>query len=87
MSVVIPFLFSPTKNSRVMQQSPLPCFLSVDFLPLGDRNFLCPVATSEPRKSVLKNSRRMLEKILTFSAFCTNIEADLRLMKCPIHVA
>jgi hypothetical protein len=68
-----------------MQQSPLLCFLSVDSLPLGDRNFFCPVATPEPRESVLQDSRRMLEQILTFGAFCANIEAHLLLMKCPIH--
>jgi len=44
-----------------MQPSPRLCFFSVDSLPLGDGNFLCPVATPEPRKSVLKHSSRMLE--------------------------
>ena len=64
-----------------MQQSPRLCFVSVNSLPLGDRNLLCPVATPEPRKSVLKHSRRMLEQILIFGAFCANIETHLLLMK------
>src|SRR5215467_14447410 len=68
-----------------MQQSPRLCFFSVDFLPLGDRNFLRPVAAPAPRKSVLKHPRLMLEEILIFGAFCANIEAHLLLMKCPIH--
>lgn len=44
-----------------MQQSPLLCLFSVNSLPLGDRNFLCSVATPEPRKSVLEDSRLMFE--------------------------
>jgi hypothetical protein len=43
-----------------MQQSLLLCFFSVDSLPLGDRNFLCPVAAPAPRKPILQNSRRVL---------------------------
>ena len=44
-----------------MHQSPLLCFFSVDSLPLGDRNFLGPVAASAPRKPILQNSCRVLE--------------------------
>ena len=42
-------------------------------------------AVQRIRKSVLKHSRRMLEEILIFGAFCAKIEAHLLLMKCPIH--
>ena len=68
-----------------MQQSALLCFFSVDSLPLGDRNFLCPVAAPAPRKPILQNSCWMLEEIIIFGTFYANIEADLRLMECPIH--
>ena len=68
-----------------MQKSSLLRFFSVNSLPLGNRNFLCPVTTPAPRKSVLEDSRRMLEQVLVFGAFCANIEAHLLLMKCPIH--
>lgn len=39
--------------------APLPLFDSS--LPFRDRNFLCPVATPEPRKTVLKHPCRMAE--------------------------
>ena len=68
-----------------MQQYSRPLFFYVDPLPLGDRNFLCPVATPKPRKSVLQHSRRMLEQMLIFGAFCASIETHLLLVKCPIR--
>ena len=62
-----------------------PVLLLVDSLPLGDRNFICSIAATAPRKSVLKHPRLMLEEILIFGAFCANIEPHLLLTKCPIH--
>ena len=68
-----------------MQQPSLFRLFQVNFFPIGNSGPPGPVATPAPRKPILQNPCRVLEQPLILFAFCANVEADLRLMECPIH--
>src|SRR5262244_2632502 len=69
---VIPLLFAPGQNSRLIEQSSRLCVSLVFPFPLGHRNFFGSVAAPQSNKSILKYSCRMLEEILIFFTFCAN---------------
>jgi hypothetical protein len=77
---VIAFLFTPTQDPCLVQQSPLLSFFPVELFPLCDWNFSSSVASSASGKAILKYSCRMAKQALVFRTFCANIESSFGLV-------
>src|SRR5436305_10155661 len=82
---VIPLLFAPTKDSRLMQQSAVPRLFLVSLFPLWDSVSSGAISPAAACHSVLQCPGGMPEQSLILCAFCTSVKTDRALVNRPIH--
>jgi len=81
---VIPFLFTPSQDSRLIEQSALLRFFLINLLPLRRARLSGSISPASSRHSILQDPGRMPEQALVLGPLCASIETYLGLMNCRI---